>query len=98
MTLHKRLAKLEARREGLQDGPRVIIFTSCWRDDDGTLQSIANHAHVMTASGWQSVHRQPDEPEAEFELRTEAMAGDTRAGSDWAMAALRRKHATQLPP
>ena len=86
MTLRKRLIRLEAQRRIVQESPRVIMFTICWRGDNGMLQSIADHAQVMTASGWQSIHRRPDEPEAEFELRADAMAGDFRASGEWAMA------------
>lgn len=97
MTLHKRLTRLEAQRQGMQDGPRVIVFDACWRDDDGNLQSIAQMGYVLTGSGWESVTRKDDEPEAEFQLRAEMLSGDADAGSAWAMAALRRKHATPDP-
>jgi hypothetical protein len=97
MTLQKRLAKLEAKRQGQQNGPRVIITEVYWRDDQGNLQSIAHTANVLTGSGWQTITRETDEPEAEFQLRADAMAGDLEAGSAWTLAALRRKHATPNP-
>ncbi len=98
MTLPKRLARLEAQRQGRHSGPRVILFNSVWRDDDGNLQSIAHIAHVLTASGWQTLERGNDEPEAHFQLRADAMTGDEQAESAWAVAAMRRKHATPDPP
>lgn len=97
MTLHKRLAKLEAQRHRLHGGPRVIMFHTSWRDDEGKLQSIARMAHVLTGSGWDTITREADEPEPEFQLRAETMAGDLEAGSAWVLAALRRKHATHDP-
>lgn len=97
MTLNKRLAKLEAKRFRLHSGPRVIVHDIVWRTDDGGLQSVAQMANVLTGSGWETINRAADEPEAEFQLRAEAMAGDSEAGSAWALAALRRKHATPDP-
>lgn len=76
MTLHKRLAKLEARCHGLHQGPSVIMFNTCWRDDEGNLQSIAQIANVLTGTGWETITRKADEPEAEFHLRAKAMAAD----------------------
>jgi len=97
MTLQKRLAKLEAKRQWQHGGPQVIMFNFCWRDDEGNLQSIAHTANVLTDSGWQTITRETDEPEVEFQLRADAMAGDLEAGSAWALAALRRKHGTLDP-
>jgi hypothetical protein len=97
MTLHKRLTKLEAKRFQLQTGPRIIVHDIIWRTDDGGVQSIGQMARVLTGSGWETINRAADEPEAEFQLRAEAMAGDPEAGSAWALAALRRKHATPDP-
>jgi hypothetical protein len=97
MTLRKRLAKLEAQREVTHTGPRVVMFNACWRDDEGNLQSIAQIAHVLTPSGWQTITRKEEEAEAVFHLRAEALAGDVGAGSAWAMAALKRKHASLDP-
>ena len=97
MTLQKRLAKLEAQRHRQHGGPRVIMFNFCWRDDEGNLQSIAQTANVLTGSGWQTITRETDEPEAEFQLRADALTGDLEAGSAWMLAALRRKHATLDP-
>lgn len=74
MTLRKRLGRLEAQRLGRTEGPRVMIFNVCWRDDVGHLQSIAKFAQVLTASGWQTMNRDDNEPEANFLLRAEALA------------------------
>lgn len=74
MTLRKRLAWLEAQRHGRTEWPRVIMFNACWRDDKGNLQSIAQMAKVLTPSGWHTINRHDDEPEASFQLRAEAMA------------------------
>jgi hypothetical protein len=81
MTLHKRLTKLEAKRFQLQTGPRIIIHDIVWRNDSGGVQSIGAFAKVLTPSGWQTVTRQEEEPEAEFQLRAEALAGNIEAGS-----------------
>ena len=74
MTLRTRLSRLEAQRHGPNDVPHVIIFTTCYTDSDGTLQSTADLAHVRTATGWQYTTRADTEPEATFRLRAEAMA------------------------
>ncbi len=79
MTLHKRLAKLEARHQVLQTGDRIIITDLCWRDDEGNLKCIAQVAKVLTGAGWATINRAADEPEAEFQLRAEAMASDVEA-------------------
>ena len=97
MSLRKRLAKLEARREVAHTGPRIIIRDIFRRSDGGRVQSIGAFTKVLTALGWQTITRKDEEPEAEFQLRAEAMAGDAGAGSAWAMAALKRKHATLDP-
>lgn len=97
MTLRKRLAKLETRCEGTHTGPRIIIHDIVWRSDGGGVQSIGAFAKVLTASGWQAITRKDEEPEAEFQLRAEALVGDVGAGSGRAMAALKRKHATLDP-
>ena len=97
MTLRKRLVKLEAQRAVTPTGPRVVMFNGCWRDDEGNLQRIGQSANVLTASGWQTITRKEEEPEAEFQLRAEALSGDTAARSVWAIAALKRKHATLDP-
>lgn len=97
MTLQKRLAKLEAQRHRQHGGPRVIMFNLGWRDDEGNLQSIAHTAIVLNGTGWQTITRETDEPEAAFRLRADAMAVDLEAGSAWTLAALRRKHATHDP-
>lgn len=97
MTLHKRLTKLEAKRFRLHSGPRVIVHDIVWRTDDGGVQSIGQMARVLTGSGWETITRETDEPEAKFQLRADVMAGDPEAGSAWALAALRRKHATPDP-
>jgi hypothetical protein len=81
MTLRKRLAKLEGQRHRRNGGPRVVMFSACWRDDEGKLQSIGQVANVLTAAGWQTVTRNANEPEAEFQLRAEAKAGDAEARS-----------------
>jgi hypothetical protein len=81
VTLHKRLAKLEARHQVLQTGPCIIIHDIVWRNDSGGVQSIGTFANVLTPSGWQTVTRQEEEPEAEFQLRAEALAGNVEAGS-----------------
>jgi hypothetical protein len=97
MTLQKRLAKLEAQRQRLHGGPRVIMFNVCWRDDKGNLQSIAQTAKVLTGTGWEAITREADEPEAEFQLRADALAGELEAGRAWALAARRRNPATHDP-
>lgn len=97
MTLQKRLAKLEARCHGLHQGPRVIMFNTCWRDDDGNLQRIAQVAKVLSGADWATITRKANEPEAEFHLRAKAMAADLETGSAWTLAVLRRKHATHDP-
>ncbi|PJF08392.1 hypothetical protein [Pseudorhodobacter sp. MZDSW-24AT] len=97
MTLRTRLVKLEAKNAPTLEGPRVIMFNACWRDDDDNLQSIGQFAKVLTGAGWETITRATDEPDAEFRLRAETMAGDAQAGSAWAMAALRRKHAPLDP-
>ncbi len=74
MTLRTRLSRLEAQRHGPNDVPRVIIFKAVCADDDGNLQTLSELAHVRTASGWQSINREIDEPEETFRLRAEAMA------------------------
>ena len=74
MTLRKRLAKLEAKRDGRQLGPRIIITDVYWRDDEGNLQSIAQIAKVLTGSGWANLTRMDDEAEAEFQARADALA------------------------
>jgi len=53
------------------------MFSECWRDENGNLQSIANFANVLTVLGWQMINREPDELEAEFQLRADTMAGLT---------------------
>lgn len=50
MSLRKRLAKLEARREVTLTGPRIIIHDIVWRSDGGGAQSIGAFAKVLTAS------------------------------------------------
>lgn len=95
MTLSARLARLEARHPAKTEGPRILIFNVVWRDDDGDLMQAARYAQVLTASGWQTIHRHSDEPESEFNLRAEAMAGDSAASQDWVLARLRRKHAPE---
>ena len=77
MTLHKRLTKLEAKRFQLQTGPRIIIHDIVWRSDGGGVQSIGAFAKVLTASGWKTITRETDEPEAEFHLRAVAMSALT---------------------
>ena len=74
-----------------------MIFKETWRDDAGDLVSIANRAKVLTATGWQSIQRRNDEPEAEFLLRAKGFAGDPAARSAWVLAVLRRKHAALDP-
>ena len=83
MTLHKRLAKLEVQRSVVDDVPRILMFSECWRDENGNLQSIANFANVLTVLGWQMINREPDELEAEFQLRADTMAGLTTSSSNW---------------
>jgi hypothetical protein len=75
MTLRKRLAKLEARREVTHTGPRIIIHDIVWRSDGGGVQSIGAFAKVLTASGWHTITQKEEEPEAEFHRRAEALAG-----------------------
>ena len=87
MTLQKRLAKLATQRHRLPGGPRVIMFNFCWRDDEGNMQSIAQSANALTGSGWQTITRETDEPEAAFQLRADPLAGDLEAGSAWTLAA-----------
>jgi hypothetical protein len=74
MKLHTRLLRLEGQRHCQNDPQRVIIFKAVWADDDGNLQTFSGLAHVRTATGWQSVNRNNDEPEETFLLRAEAMA------------------------
>ncbi len=76
MRLGDRLAKLEAQRQVLQKGERTIITDLCWRDDGGNLKCIAQVAKVLTGAGWETINRAADEPEAEFQLRAEAMASN----------------------
>ncbi|MGQ0609992.1 MAG: hypothetical protein ACT4N9_02660 [Paracoccaceae bacterium] len=45
----------------------------------------------------EALTRKDDEPEAEFQRRAEMLSGDAEARNAWAMAALRRKHATSDP-
>ena len=75
MTLRKRLVKLETQRQTAPEGPRVIVVNLCWRDDRGALHSKPHLANVLTASGWQSVTRHDDEPDAAFLGRVDALAG-----------------------
>lgn len=79
MTLHKRLAKLEARHQVLQTGERIIITDLCWRDDEGNLKCIAQVAKVLTGAGWATINRAADEAEAEFQHRAEVMASNVEA-------------------
>ena len=79
MRLGDRLAKLEAQRQVLQTGERIIITDLCWRDDEGNLKCIAQVAKVLTGAGWETINRAADEAEAEFQLRAEAMASDVEA-------------------
>jgi hypothetical protein len=74
MTLRRRLAKLEARREVTHTGPRIIIHEIVWRDDEGLLKSVAQIANVLTADGWQIVSRGDNESEPAFHTRVEAMS------------------------
>ena len=60
MTLHKRLAKLEVQRSVVDDVQRILMFSECWRDENGNLLSIANFANVLTVLGWQMINREPD--------------------------------------
>jgi hypothetical protein len=76
MTLHKRLSKLEAQRQGQRGGPCVLLFSACSRDKEGNLQSIAGAAKVLTGSGWETIMRRSDEAGAEFQRRAETVAGD----------------------
>jgi hypothetical protein len=73
MTLRTRLSRLEAQRHGLSDVPRVIMFACCHADGGGNLQSRSEYAQVRTATGWQSITRDNNEPESAFHLRAEAM-------------------------
>jgi hypothetical protein len=75
MTLHKRLSKLEAQRQGQREGPCVMLFSACSRDKEGNLQSIVGAAKVLTGSGWETITRTSEEAGAEFQQRAEAMAG-----------------------
>lgn len=79
MTLHKRLSRLEAKTQVGLDAPRVMMFHTCWRDDAGNLQSIAQFAKVQTVAGWEVVYREENETDNTFTLRAEAMASETMA-------------------
>jgi hypothetical protein len=74
MTLRTRLSRLEAQRQGPNDVPRVIMFKTCWLDQNRSIQTVSDLAHVRTPSGWQSIDREIDEPEEAFRMRAEAMS------------------------
>jgi hypothetical protein len=79
LRLGGRLAKLEAQRFRPHSGPRIIVHDIVWRTDDGEVRSIGQMARVLTGSGWETINRAADEPEAEFQHRAEVMASNVEA-------------------
>ena len=75
MTLRTRLALLERKTPGTEQGPSVIVLETVSRTDDGDLIATPHHALVKGPHGFQTVNRLPFESSEAFVARCDDLSG-----------------------